>query len=85
MQLVELYSKENCGYCVAAKQLLEQNNIAFTQQILGIDYTREMILERYSDATTFPVVVVDGMYIGGFHQLRQMVESLKAAPKFLQD
>jgi glutaredoxin-related protein len=30
-----------------------------------------MLLEKFPDAKTFPVIVVDGMYIGGYNELSE--------------
>lgn len=71
---VEIYSKEDCGYCAMAKTLLTSKHIPFTEQVLGIDFTREQLLANYSLARTFPVIVVDGFYIGGYTNLVEHIE-----------
>ena len=60
---VEMYSKEGCGYCMAAARLMMQKGIKFNVQELNVHFTREMLLEKFPDAKAFPVIVVDGMYI----------------------
>jgi glutaredoxin-related protein len=30
-----------------------------------------MLLEKFPDAKAFPVIVVDGMYIGGYNELNE--------------
>jgi len=72
---VEIYSKDNCPYCNRAKQLLNTMNIPFNEQKLDRDFTREILLERFPNAKTYPVVVVDGFHIGGYYQLSEMVNS----------
>lgn len=69
--IVEVYSKEGCGYCTAAVSLLSSKGIGFTEQKLGIHFTREMLLEKFPHAKTFPVIVVDGMHIGGYIELTE--------------
>jgi len=71
---VEVFSKENCGYCTAAKNLLKNSNIPYTEQVLGIHFSRELILEKYNTAKSFPVIVVDNYYIGGYNELRKLLE-----------
>lgn len=71
---IEIFSKENCGYCTAAKNLLRNSNIPYTEQVLNIHFTRELILEKFSTAKTFPVIVVDNYYIGGYNELRKLLE-----------
>ena len=55
---VEIYSKDNCPYCNRAKQLLNTMNIPFNEQKLDRDFTREILLERFPNAKTYPVVAV---------------------------
>jgi glutaredoxin 3 len=71
--LIEIYSKENCTYCVSAKNLLTSKNKLFTEHKLGVDYTREQLLEKFPNAKSFPVIVVDGYHIGGFVELNKIL------------
>jgi glutaredoxin 3 len=66
---VMIYSKPVCSFCTQAKNLLTIFGVAFNERVLDKDFTREWLLEQYSTARTFPVVVIDGMYIGGFDEL----------------
>lgn len=72
---VEIYTKDNCPYCNRAKQLLNTMNIAFNEQKLDRDFTREILLSKYPNAKSYPVVVVDGFHIGGYTQLAERVNS----------
>lgn len=71
---VVVYSKENCSYCMSAKILLTNKGIPFTEKKLGEDFTREMILEMFPSARSFPVIVIDGFNIGGYQQLKERLE-----------
>lgn len=71
---VTLYTKQNCSYCNQAKVLLASKNISYTELTLDSDFTRENLLEMFPSAATYPVVVVDGFNIGGFSQLKYMIE-----------
>lgn len=71
---VTLYTKQDCFYCSQAKVLLASKNISYTELNLDSDFTRENLLEMFPTAATFPVVVVDGFNIGGFTQLKYMIE-----------
>jgi glutaredoxin len=72
---VEVYTKDNCPFCNRAKQLLNTMNISFSEQKLDRDFTREFLLEKFPNAKTYPVVVVDGFHIGGYTQLAEMVNT----------
>jgi glutaredoxin 3 len=71
---VVLYTKLDCSYCVAAKNLLINRNILWSEKKLDVDFTRNQLLESYPSATTFPVVIVDGFYIGGYSDLLLAVD-----------
>lgn len=66
---VEIYSKTSCPHCSRAKNLLKTHNIQFNESVLDVNFTREQLLEKFPSAKTFPVIVVDGFYIGGYTQL----------------
>jgi glutaredoxin len=84
--LIEIYSKDNCTYCTSAKNLLNTRNKLFTEYKLGVDYTREQLLEKFPNARTFPVVVIDGFHIGGFTELNKILtEELNDTRKLLNE
>ena len=83
--IVEVYSKDGCGYCTAAVNLLRSSSIKFTEQKLGIHFTREMLLEKFPSAKSFPVIVVDGMYIGGYNELTEEVKRASSEKIFLTE
>lgn len=66
---IEIYSKDGCAYCVKAKQLLNTHGKDFMEYKLNEDFTRDILLSKFPEAKTFPVIVVDGMNIGGYDQL----------------
>ena len=81
---VTIYTKDNCSYCVNAKSLLSARGIAYTEQRLNQDFTREHLTEMFPSAKTYPVIVVDGFYIGGYDQLKKMLsEEVNTTQKFL--
>ena len=71
MNHVVIWSKPECPYCSRAKSVLRNHNINYEEKMLGRDFTREILLETYPTAKSFPVVVIDGFYIGGYTQLAQ--------------
>jgi glutaredoxin 3 len=60
---------------VAAKALLEQQGIDYEEKKIGVDYTREQLLEAVPTARTVPQIFLDGELVGGFTQLRQKLTS----------
>lgn len=81
---IEVYSKANCPACVNAKQLLTTHGKTYVEYKLDEDFTREILLSKFPEAKTFPVIVVDGFNIGGFDQLKQhLVEETSDTRKVL--
>jgi glutaredoxin 3 len=68
---VEIYSKNNCTFCEQAKQMLRLHGKDFVEYKLDEDFTREVLLSKFPEAKTFPVIVLDGFNIGGFEQLKR--------------
>jgi glutaredoxin 3 len=69
-----IWSKNGCGYCEAAKNLLAQRGLEFEERkIDGVTWTREQLLEAVPDALTVPQILIDGKLIGGFTQLKETI------------
>jgi glutaredoxin len=84
--MIEIYSKENCIFCERAKVLLRDRQVPFIEHKLNVDFTKEVLMERYSNATTFPVIVVDGFHIGGYDQLLvRLNEEIQNTKKLLNE
>ena len=74
MSKYTIYSKPSCGYCLQAKDLLEQNKLEFEYKQLGTHYSLDEFMELFPDTRSLPMIVKDGEVIGGFSNL---VEYLK--------
>jgi glutaredoxin 3 len=83
---VELYTKPDCPYCTRAKHLLKTMNIQFNEQMLNRDFTREILLEKFPHAKSYPLVVIDGFHIGGYSQLEEKInEEYKSDKQLLNE
>ena len=80
---VDIYTKDGCPDCLMAKRLLGVQQVQFTEQKLGEHFTREILLERFPGAQKFPVIVVDGMNIGSYTQLKTLLEEQGSQQKNL--
>lgn len=72
---VEIYTKDNCPYCVQAKTLLKSKGIEFTENHISAD-TREMLIEQLTQRLgqtprTVPQIFMDDQAIGGYTDLVQ--------------
>tara|TARA_R110000803_G_scaffold20442_2_gene52618 strand:+ start:2648 stop:2878 length:231 start_codon:yes stop_codon:yes gene_type:complete len=68
---VLIYGKPNCPFCDMAKQLCEREGLTYTYKSLGEDFTREEMIEKFPDARTFPQIIIDGEYCGGYTELNE--------------
>lgn len=73
--MIIMYSKPNCSYCSHAREFMKENDIKFVERKLDIDFTREFILEHYPTAKTYPLIIINDNYIGGFIDLKKMYET----------
>jgi glutaredoxin 3 len=53
-----------------AKTLLKNKGIVFEERMIGVNWTREQLLESIPQARTVPQIILNGEYIGGYDQLR---------------
>ena len=67
-----VWSKDNCPYCVQAKNLLQLKGIEFEERnITQGTWTREQLLESVPNARTLPQIFLDEKLIGGFTELKK--------------
>ena len=66
---VTIYTRQWCGFCTAAKKLLAQKNVAFTELDATADKAlRAQMVER-SGRSTFPQIFVGERHVGGCDDL----------------
>lgn len=74
MPEVLIYTKDWCGYCRAAKDLLRKQGYAYTDIDVTHDTARlQEMLERSEGRTTVPQIFIDGIGIGGYTELSTLV------------
>lgn len=72
---VEIYSKPQCPYCDMAKALAEQKGYDLTVKMLDVDFDREVLMETFPGARTFPQIIVDGDKIGGYTEFKALSDN----------
>lgn len=77
MRNIVVYSKPNCPYCVSAKQFLTTQGYTFEEKILGVNITKEELLEAIPNARTAPQIVINGNVIGGYDALVRNWNTIK--------
>lgn len=70
MVSVEMYTTAICPYCVAAKNLLKQKGMDYTEIRVDTDpHRREEMLARTGGRRSVPQIFVNGVFVGGFDDL----------------
>lgn len=68
---IVLYTKDNCSYCVMAKQYLQSKGLKYNEMKLGVDLTREEFVSLFPEVKTMPFIIVDGEKVGGYDKLQE--------------
>lgn len=67
---VTIYTRMGCGFCIAAKRLLEQKGVEYTEYDASFSpELRQEMIQRANGRGTFPQVFVDDMHVGGCDDL----------------
>ena len=67
---IEIYTRPGCGYCSAAKSLLNRKKATFTEYDAGQDSTvRQQMYDRAGDGSTFPQIFIGETHVGGCDEL----------------
>ena len=70
MAKVEIYTSMLCGYCHAAKRLLKQKGVDFTEYDVGCDVEkRAKMTELAGGRTSVPQIFINGVHVGGSDEL----------------
>jgi glutaredoxin 3 len=72
---IVVYTKTNCHYCNSAKMLLTIKQKEYTEVEIGKDILREDFMEKFADVRSAPLIVIDGVKIGGYDQLKEYFDS----------
>ncbi len=69
MSEVEIFTGPGCGYCDAAKALLNRRKMAFTERDISDPAVQAEFRERLPRTRSIPQIFIDGEHIGGFEDL----------------
>lgn len=69
MAKVEVYTTPTCPYCHAAKALLNEKGVAFTEITVLDPALREAMTERAHGRRTVPQIFVGDTHVGGYDDL----------------
>jgi len=68
---VIVWTKPNCPNCDQAKALLKNKGIEYEERNIGVDWTKEQLLEAVPTARTVPQIFMGEEYVGGYTELKQ--------------
>ena len=78
---VTLYTRQFCGYCTAAKRLLDGKGVSYTEHdaTFSPDLRQEMI-GKANGRTTFPQIFINGHHVGGCDDMYALERAGKLDP-----
>ncbi|QJF49761.1 glutaredoxin 3 [Roseobacter ponti] len=85
MKTVEIYTSPLCGFCHAAKRLLSQKGVEFTEfDVLASPDRKPEMIKRANGSRTVPQIFVGDDHVGGCDELYELeragkLDSLLAA------
>lgn len=84
-----MYTTRICGYCIAAKRLLERKGVAFEEVSAEGRADLRGWLVTATGRTTVPQIFINGVSVGGYDDIaalekRGELDSLLAAPAPLE-
>ncbi|NDW54394.1 glutaredoxin 3 [Aliiroseovarius sp. PrR006] len=81
MQSVTIYSSPLCGFCHAAKRLLNSKNVAFDEiNVLMKPERKQEMMSRANGRHTVPQIFVGDIHVGGCDDLYDLERSGKLDP-----
>jgi glutaredoxin 3 len=77
MTAVTIYSKEQCPYCVAAKQLLKAKGANYEEIRIDLDPSQRDIMIARSGRRTVPQIFINDQAIGGYDDMAALEKAGK--------
>jgi len=79
--MIEIYTTPFCGYCHAAKRLLQAKGQSFAEtDVSAAPDKRAEMMQRASGRRTVPQIFIDGRHVGGFDDINALDRSGKLDP-----
>jgi len=72
---VTIYTRMMCGYCSAAKRLLDKKGVAYVERDASFSpELRQEMIQRANGRATFPQIFVGDVHVGGCDDLYALDE-----------
>ena len=73
MKNVTVYMGPMCGYCDAAKRLLNKKNIPYKEINVALEEDKMDEMQKKSNgAKTIPQIFIEDFHVGGYDELRAL-------------
>lgn len=72
--MLKVYTKDNCRYCVQAKNLLNYKHIEYQEISLGRDISVQDFQLSYPHVRTVPFILNETNVIGGYQDLLNYID-----------
>ncbi|WP_010142314.1 glutaredoxin 3 [Oceanicola sp. S124] len=70
MPAIEIYTRPTCGFCHAAKRLLRDKGVTFTEIDINVEPARRAeMIQRADGGSTVPQIFVGDVHVGGCDDL----------------
>lgn len=70
---VTIYTRKFCGFCTAAKRLLDKKGVEYRELDATFDPgLRSEMVKKSEGGSTFPQILIDGVPIGGCDDLHAL-------------
>lgn len=81
MASVVIYTRQYCGYCSAAKALLEDKGVDYVEHdATGRPELRAEMIDKARGRSTFPQIFINGQHVGGCDDIHALDRSGKLDP-----
>ncbi len=70
MNKIEIFTGPDCGYCTAAKSLLDEKKLKYTERDISSPNILSEFRERLPRVKSIPQIFIDDEHIGGYEDLR---------------
>ena len=70
---VTIYTRMMCGYCAAAKRLLDAKGVAYDERDASFSpELRQEMISRANGRSTFPQIFIGDVHVGGSDDLHEL-------------
>jgi glutaredoxin 3 len=78
MKKIIMYTGPMCGFCDAAKRLLQRNNLSFNEiDISSKEGLMEEMIKKAKGKRTIPQIFFNEYHVGGYQELRTLEKENK--------